>query len=193
MRRNHTDTPDREPVGRLLGKLEDLIADMEELQVDLSDSVEYYMDETDDMFTEAGLYLDEAARDAWSNRMLFRELNAGRKEIISLLALLEDNGICPPEGKHLSRRRLDPALYPQDPDSPFYIQDPDERFGSLLAGQLAELRVFEEETPMTTGEREALRDHIVSRTGFDPDAPEEWARFLLDLRSGDCIPVIEGR
>ena len=169
--------PDREPVGRLLGKLEDLVADMEELQGDLSDSVEYYMDETDDMFTEASLYLDDAARDAWSNRMLFRELNAGRKEIISLLALLEDNGICPPDGKHPSRRRLDPALYPQDPDSPFYIQDPDERFGSLLAGQLAELRVFEEATPMTTGEREALRDHIVSRTGFDPDAPEEVLYF----------------
>lgn len=185
--------PDREPVGRLLGKLEDLVADMEELQGDLSDSVEYYMDETDDMFTEASLYLDDAARDAWSNRMLFRELNAGRKEIISLLALLEDNGICPPDGKHLSRRRLDPDLYPQDPDSPFYIQDPDERFGSLLAGQLAELRVFEEATPMTTGEREALRDHIVSRTGFDPDAPEEWVRFLLDLRSGGCMPVLEGR
>ena len=178
-------TPARDGVHALLEKFEDHVAGMEKVLGELSEYMEDYMDETEDMIAEAGCCLEEASREHQMNGMLFRELNAGRKELLSLLELLAENGIQPPEEKHIHYGRLDPGLYVQDPDSPFYIQDPDKHFTSLLSGQLAELVWFEEFTPMTTPEREALRDHVIRKTGFEPDPAGTWSRFLDGLRKGD--------
>ena len=185
--------PGREAVSALLEKLEDYVTDLEELQSDLSDYVEAYMDDTEDTLNQAGQCLQETSREHMLNRMLRRELNAVRKELVVMLKLLDDNGIQPQGGMHINYRRLDPGLYEQDPGGPFYIQDPDEHFDSLLTGQLNELMRFEEYTPMTAPEREALLDHVIRKTGFDPDPESEWVRFLDELRAKAGTAVREGR
>lgn len=186
MERYGTYAPDRKPVSDLLQKLENYVSNLEELQVGLSDYMEEYMDEAEDSLGEAGCYLEGMSREHRLNRMLCRELNAGRKEMLVLLRILKENGICPPVGKYLHYSRLDAELYMQEPDSPFFIQDPDEHFNSLLSGQMEELRIFEEMTPMTTVEREALRKHIVRDTGLGPGGSTEWKQFLQAFRDGIC-------
>jgi len=177
-------TPARDGVHALLEKLEDHVAGMEKVLGELSEYMEDYMDETEDMIAETGCCLEEASRVHQVNDMLFRELNAGRKELLSLLELLAENGIQPPEEKHIHYGRLDPGLY---------VRDPDKHFASLLSGQLAELVWFEEFTPMTTPEREALRDHVIRKTGFEPDPAGAWSRFLDGLRKGDSSAGRKGR
>lgn len=181
--------PGGKETGALLEKLADYVTELEELQTELSDYVEEYMDEVEDSFAEAETYLEEASQEQKVNRLLFRELNACRRELLALLRQSPEHDVRTLEGRYIHHRRLDPDLYMPDPGSAFYIQDPDERFNSMLAGQLAELVWFEEITPMTTAEREALRDHVIRDTGFDPDPKFEWMQFLDKLRSGIEIVV----
>ena len=182
----------RKAVSALLEKLEDYVTDLEELQSDLSDYAEAYMDDMEDMLNQADQCLQETSWEHRINHMLRRELNAERKELLSLLKLLEKNGIQPPEEPHIDYRRLDPELYEQDPESPFYILSQDEHFDALLAGQLNELVQFEEYTPMTTTERNALQDYVIRRTGFGIDPEAEWGRFLDELRNGAGKTTQEG-
>ena len=182
MRNRLTITPDRKTVNELLEKLEEYVSGMEELQYDLADSVECYMEETEDFYAEADSYLETAADERDLNRMLCRELSAVRRELASVLDCLDSHGLCPPAGRYLHYSRIDPVLYYQDPESPFYIQDPEEYLNSLLAIQLEKLRLFEKETPMTTSEREALREYIVRETGLENNDTLEWGQFLRNLR-----------
>lgn len=193
MERHGKYVPDRNPVSELLQKLEDYAADFEELSCELSGCMEEYMDDAEDSLGEAEFCLEGLSREHRLNRMLLRELNAGRKEMLVLLRLLKENGICPPEGEYLHHRRLAPELYLQNPDSPFYIQDPDEHFNMLLAEQMDEMRIFEETIPMTTAEREALREHIVRDTGLDAGGTDEWKRFLQNYRDMMDENIQEGR
>lgn len=193
MRRYMINTPDRETVITLLEKLEDCVGEMEELREDLSDGVEEYMDETEDLFAQAGSFLEDASQEHKLNLMLMRELNACRKELLALFNLLSDHGLQPPKKGPVYFKRLNCSLYEQDPESPFYIQDPDRRFNSLVSTQWTELIQFEAVTPMTTAEREALRDYVISRMGFDPDPEAEWIRKLNSLRNGSDTTVQEGQ
>ena len=175
--------PDQAGVTGLLDKLSNGISALEELQDELRDAVECYMEESDDLFGEADYYLDGMAHLRRQNQMLYMELNASRKEMLRLLGCLRENGLELPEGKYLHYSRLDPDLYLQDLDVPFYIQDPDEHFSSLLASQLEDLMMFEDSIPMTNIEREALRSHITKRSSLVPDQRTEWESYLQELRS----------
>lgn len=186
-------TPGRETVDTLLEKLADYVTDLEELQIDLSDYVEDCLSNLEDTLAQADQYIQGASQEYKLNRMLSRELNAARKEMLTMRKQMEDRGIQLPEGTYIHHRRLDPDLYEQDPDSPFYLPDPNEHFHSLLTGQLNELVRFEEYTPMTTTERQALRDHVIHETGFDPDPEIGWKRFLDGLRAGTGTALPEGR
>ena len=183
MSRNFINAPDRKTISELLGKFEELASGLEELQCDLADSIECYMEDADDLLSEAECYLDGAAQEHDLNRRLARELNAGRKELLLLLSRLEENGLSPHAGTFIHYSRLDPGFYAQDPGSPFYLQDSDGHYNSLLTSQLEELSYFESVTPMTTNEREALRTYIVEKTGLKDNGPEEWAAVLRDMRS----------
>lgn len=175
--------PGREAVNELLRELGSHVEEMEELLERLPDCIEEYLDEADETLAEAEIYLDAASRDRSINRMLGSELKAGRKELLSLLRLLEDKGIRPPEGSYIHYRRLDPGLYWQDADVPFFYSDPDEHYFSLLSEQVTKLVMFEERTPMTTSERKALREYVICKMGFEPDPEKEWLQFLDGLRS----------
>ena len=186
-------TSGREAVMGLLEKLADYVTDLEELQDNLSNYAEDYMEDMEDLLNQAGQQLQATSREHRLNRMLLRELNASRKEVLSLLKQMADHDIQPQEGTHIHHRRLNPDLYGQDPETPFYFQDPDEHYNFLLAGQLNALVRFEEYTPMTTAEREALRDYVISKTGFDSDTENDWEMFLDGLRSEGSIAVQERR
>lgn len=193
MERYITITSGRETVNALIEKLADYVTDLEELQSDISDYVEDYLDDLEDTLARADQYIQGVSQEHKLNGMLFRELDAARKELLILRKQMEGHGIQPSEGVHIHHRRLDPDLYEQDPDSPFYLPDPDEHFHSLLTGQLHELVRFEEYTPMTTPERQALRNHVIHETGFDPDPENDWTRFLEGLRAETRMTLQEGR
>ena len=129
------------------------------------------------------MYLDGASRDSRINQMLRSELDALRKDLLLLLQLAQENGTELPEGSFLvDHSRLDPDLNWQDPELPFYDNDPDERYFSLLNDQITSLVIFEENTPMTTSERKALREHVIPKMRFDPDPEQEWQLFLDGMR-----------
>ena len=176
-------TPDRDDINELLEELGTHLEEMGDICERLSDSIEEYLDDTDSIITQAGMYLDGASRDSRINQMLRNELDALRKDLLLLLQLAQENGIELPEGSFLvDHSRLDPDLNWQDPELPFYDNDPDESYFSLLNDQITSLVIFEENTPMTTSERKALREHVIPKMRFDPDPEQEWQLFLDGMR-----------
>lgn len=176
-------TPDRDDINELLEELGTHLEEMGDICERLSDSIEEYLDDTDSIITQAGMYLDGASRDSRINQMLRSELDALRKDLLLLLQLAQENGIELPEGSFLvDHNRLDPDLNWQDPELPFYDNDPDEYYFSLLNDQITSLVIFEENTPMTTSERKALREHVIPKMRFAPDPEQEWQLFLDGMR-----------
>lgn len=176
-------TPDRDDINELLEELGTHLEEMGDICERLSDSIEEYLDDTDSIITQAGMYLDGASRDSRINQMLRSELDALRKDLLLLLQLAQENGTELPEGSFLvDHSRLDPDLNWQDPELPFYDNDPDEYYFSLLNDQITSLVIFEENTPMTTSERKALREHVIPKMRFDPDPEQEWQLFLDGMR-----------
>ena len=183
MERYEISTPDRDDINELLDELGTHLEEMGDICERLSDSIEEYLDDTDSIITQAGMYLDGASRDSRINQMLRNELDALRKDLLLLLQLAQENGIELPEGSFLvDHSRLDPDLNWQDPELPFYDNDPDERYFSLLNDQLARLATYEDSTPMTTTERKALREHVIGKMRFDPEPEREWYFFLDRMR-----------
>ena len=185
MRRNQRiDAPERDEINELMGRFEETLSELEELQCCLSEAMETYIDDTEDLFAQTDDYLDSAADEHKVNGMLFRELNAARREILRLLSCLKDNGLCPPEGRYIHYSRLNPGLYIQNPEDPFYEQDPDLQYQALLKGQVEAYIAFEAVTPMTTVERDALREHLISGTTLTPGEKNRWNVFLEKYRAG---------
>ena len=180
-----THTPPTGVIERLIGRLEEYAGDIERLYEELSEAIDDYVDDTDDRMSEMECYLDDMADVRKINEMLYEELNAGRKELLSLTGYLKEKGIPFPETSHIDHRRLDPDSYGQDSGGPFYREDPDEHFKALLQSQYHSLLSFEDEVPMTAPEREALHAHLLLETGLDPDSPREWMAFLRGFRT--CI------
>ena len=175
--------PDTDEIVELLGELGEHISSMESLQEDLTAAVECCTDDYDDALAQAGIFLKEAARDREVNEMLLRELNEARKELLRLEGCINGNGITPAGECFIHHDRLTPDLYMQDPDSLFYPENPDEYYRDLLSTQYESLRKFEAETPMTTTERDALRNHVILDTGLQSDNHRDWTAFLKGFRS----------
>ena len=178
-----TNTPPTGVIERLIGRLEEYAGDIERLYEELSEAIDDYVDDTDDRMSEMECYLDDMSDVRKINEMLYAELNAGRKELLSLAGYLEENGIPLPETCHIDHRRLDPGSYEQDSGCPFYCEDPDEHFKALLQSQYHSLLSFEDEVPMTVPERKALHAHLLLETGLDPNGRREWMAFLRGFRA----------
>ena len=175
--------PDTNTLVELLAEIEGHISSMERLQEDLTEAIEYYADDCDDTLAQASFLLDEACRNREVNEMLFHELNEARKELLRLEDCLHENGIMPAGDCFIHHDRIKPDLYRQDPDSPIYLDNPDDHYKELLNTQYESLRVFEAETPMTTVERDALRNHVILDSGLESGNHHEWAAFLKGFRS----------
>lgn len=185
MAKRFLNAPDRETVSGYVEKLEEYAGLIGELQYDLAEALESYMDDTDDFLAEAGIRLEEASCERDTNELLYRELNAFRKELLHLLEYCKDNGFQLPRGKYVHYSRLDPDRYDQSPQDPFYIPDPDRHYRALEQDQMERLRMFEAATPMTTVERDALRDYVISQSGLDECRETRWLSFLCGMRTGD--------
>ena len=170
-------------IDELMGKLYDHINVIEELQEDLAEAIECYRDDSDDEISEMQIYLDDAIREKEINEMLYMELNAGRKELQRLIGCLKEQGIILSDGQYINYGRLDTDCYEQDPDSPFYLENPDDRYRELLQDQYFLLREFEEHTPMTTSEKNALRTHVIRENDFNEGNQNEWDAFLKGFRA----------
>ncbi len=184
-------SPGRERIYALMNDLRKQIEDAEKLEGILTDAIEDYMDDTDDYMTEAEGFLNTTAANNSHISMLCMELQAGRLEILKLQKMLKDNGIEVPKEEYINRGRLDPDLYrhEEDPDDPysnpdslFYIQDTNQHMNNLLLEQLHEIQRFEQRVPMTTLEREHLRNYIICETGYASNNPRNWKRFLEKIR-----------
>ena len=176
--------PEKKTVDGLIEKLYDHISAMECLQDELAEAIECYADDSDSIMAEMELYLDDAVKCREINNMLYLELNAGRKELLRLIECLRENDIEPPGERYIHYDRLDPDVYEQDPAGPLlYLNDSDEHFQDLLETQYMALLEFEEKTPMTTTERNALRNHVIGKTGLDETGCEEWMAFLSGFRA----------
>lgn len=178
-----THTTGSRTIEELMGRLEEYASDIEDLYEELSEAIDYYVDDTDDRMSEMECCLDDMSDVRTINEMLYAELNAGRKELLCLIDYLMEAGIPLPEASHIDHRRLDPDTYNQDSGCPFYQEDPDEHFKALLQSQYHSLLSFEEEVPMTTPERKALRAHLILETGLDSNSQREWMEFLRGLRA----------
>lgn len=193
-------SPGRERIYALMNDLRKQIEDAEKLESFLTDAIEDYMDDTDDYMTEAEGFLSTTAGNDSLISMMCMELKAGRLEILKLQKMLKDNGIEVPKEEYINRGRLDPDLYrhEEDPDDPcsdheslFYIQDTNQHMNNLLLEQLHEIRRFEQRVPMTTLEREHLRNYIICETGYASNNPRSWKRFLEKIRFEPVRPDLE--
>ena len=166
-----------------MGRLEEYASDIECLYEELSEAIDYYVDDMDDRMSEMENYLDDMSNVQIINEMLYAELNAERKELLCLIDYLTEAGIPLPEASHIDYRRLNPDSYEQDSGYPFYHEDPDEHFKALLQSQYHSLLSFEDEVPMTESEKKALHAHLLLETGLDPDSQREWMAFLIGFRA----------
>ena len=180
---NITHTPSAGMIDGLLERLEKYASDIESLYEELSEAIDDYVDDMDERMSEMECYLDDMSDVRKINEMLYEELNARRKELLSLVDYLEEKGISLPETSHIDLRRLDPDYYEQDSGGPFYRENPDEHFKALLHSQYHSLLSFEDEVPMTAPERNALHAYLFFETGLDPDNRQEWMAFLKGFRT----------
>lgn len=180
--------PFKNPLGAktiddLLRRLYDCSNEMDNLQEELAEAIEAYTDETDDVIAEMELYLEDGRKCKEINEMLYTELNAYRKELLRLIHCLKENGLVPAGKQYIHYDRLDPDKYEQDPESPFYFDNPDEHFQSLVQDQYGHLQEFEKITPLTMPEQEALLRHVICDTRLDSGNFWEWQVFLKEYKA----------